>query len=152
MKLSTVSSPGVCSVIWLTKQPRKHEGTKACGAIYINNPVIYVHDVLQLVSIEGREAINTSCWHMFENVRSVIKIEINVPGKRSRFPSVEALDHSLWLEVSHESPSVKPSPLVAHEGWTYQFLSLIRVRPNFSWISCGFIAETRSKRLIFTNH
>ncbi|CAN8004183.1 unnamed protein product, partial [Ixodes hexagonus] len=46
----------------------------------------------------------------------------------------------LWLEVSQVRPSNKPSPVVAHAGWTYQLRSRIRVNPSFSWISCGFMA------------
>lgn len=49
--------------------------------------------------------------------------------------------HSLWLLVSHERPSYSPSPVVAQDGCTYQFRSRILVRPSFSWISWGFIAE-----------
>ena len=54
------------------------------------------------------------------------------------------------LEVNHVKPSYSPSPVVAHDGWTYQLRSLIRVKPNFSWISCGFIAKIpeRVKRKI----
>lgn len=53
-----------------------------------------------------------------------------------------ARPHDLWLEVSHMSPSNRPSPVVAQAGCTYQLRSLMRVRPSFSWISCGFIAGT----------
>ncbi len=49
--------------------------------------------------------------------------------------------HDLAFDVNHVRPSYNPSPVVAHDGWTYQFLSRIRVSPNFSWISWGFIAE-----------
>lgn len=49
--------------------------------------------------------------------------------------------HNLWFDVNHVRPSHSPSPDVAHDGWTYQFRSRIRVKPSFSWISCGFIAE-----------
>jgi hypothetical protein len=52
--------------------------------------------------------------------------------------------HNLWLDVSHVSPSYKPSPVVAHEGWTCQLRSRIRVSPSFSWISWGFIATNRT--------
>ena len=68
--------------------------------------------------------------------------------------------HDLWLLVSHVSPSYRPSPVVAHAGWTYlhtrqcvkclcqvlntyQFLSRSLVKPNFSWISWGFMAEKK---------
>lgn len=50
------------------------------------------------------------------------------------------IHYDLWLDVNHVSPSYKPSPVVAHAGWTYQFRSRMRVRPSFSWISCGFMA------------
>lgn len=48
--------------------------------------------------------------------------------------------HCLKFDVSHARPSCSPSPVVAHDGWTYQFLSRILVSPSFSCISCGFIA------------
>jgi hypothetical protein len=51
--------------------------------------------------------------------------------------------HNLWFDVSHVSPSYRPSPVVAHDGWTCQLRSRIRVSPNFSWISWGFIATKR---------
>lgn len=59
---------------------------------------------------------------------------------RRAFPPGHNYSHNLWLDVSHVRPSYRPSPVVAQDGCTYQFLSLIRVRPSFSWISCGFMA------------
>lgn len=62
--------------------------------------------------------------------------------------------HNLWLDVSHVSPSYRPSPVVAHDGWTYQLRSRIRVSPSFSWISWGFIATNRilnMRNIIATN-
>lgn len=55
--------------------------------------------------------------------------------------------HDLQLDDSHVSPSYKPSPDTAQDGCTYQFLSRNRVRPSFSCISCGFMAEKTSDTL-----
>jgi len=54
--------------------------------------------------------------------------------------------HDLQFDESHVRPSYSPSPDTAHEGWTYQFLSLSLVSPNFSWISWGFIAKIESRQ------
>jgi len=53
-------------------------------------------------------------------------------------------NQDLQFEVSQVSPSYSPSPVVAHAGCTYQLRSRIRVKPSFSCISCGFMAETRT--------
>lgn len=49
-------------------------------------------------------------------------------------------DQDLALDVNHVKPSYRPSPVVAHDGCTYQLRSRIRVSPSFSCISWGFIA------------
>lgn len=48
--------------------------------------------------------------------------------------------HDLQFADNQLNPSNRPSPVVAHDGCTYQFLSRMRVKPNFSWTSWGFIA------------
>ncbi len=53
------------------------------------------------------------------NINNIIstKYEILEPrGIQSRFFSVYLL---LWFEVNQVNPSYSPSPVVAHEGWTY---------------------------------
>ncbi|TNN42253.1 hypothetical protein EYF80_047593 [Liparis tanakae] len=41
-------------------------------------------------------------------------------------------------------PDCTADGLGCGDGWTYQFRSLMRVKPSFSWISCGFMASGRS--------
>ena len=62
--------------------------------------------------------------------------------QRGRTSATAIRHHDLAFDVSHVRPSVSPSPVVAHDGCTYQLRSRKRVSPNFSCISCGFMATT----------
>ncbi len=48
-----------------------------------------------------------------------------------------------WLD-SQSNPSYRPSPLVAHVAWMYQFRFRSEWRPSLSVTSAGFIAFGKS--------
>ena len=48
--------------------------------------------------------------------------------------------HYLERDVNHVKPSYKPSPVVAHDGWMYQFRSRMPTKFSCSWISYGSMA------------